>query len=102
MDNGLWQGEQVVDREWTNLSLSHVVTRAGEKGYGFQFWTYNEVVNGKSIHVAEAKGNGGQRIFFIKELNLLVVITAGNYNKWDIVNDSHKALTDYIIPSIVK
>ena len=102
MDNGLWQGKQIVDKEWTNISLSPVVTRVGEKGYGFQFWTYNEVVNGKSIHVAEAKGNGGQRIFFVKELNLLVVITAGNYNKWDIVNDSHKALTDYVIPSIVK
>ena len=102
MDNGLWKGKQIVDKEWTNISLSPVVTRVGEKGYGFQFWTYNEVVNGKSIHVAEAKGNGGQRIFFVKELNLLVVITAGNYNKWDIVNDSHKALTDYVIPSIVK
>ena len=102
MDNGLWQGKQIVDKEWTNISLSSVVSRGTEKGYGFQFWTYNEVVNGKSIHVAEAKGNGGQRIFFVKELNLLVVITAGNYNKWDIANESHKALIDYIIPSIVK
>lgn len=102
MNDGIWNGAQIVDKEWANNSLSSIVTREDNKGYGFQFWTYADTVNNKSFHISEAKGNGGQRIFFCKELNLLVVTYAGNYNKWDIVNDSHKALTDFIIPSVMK
>lgn len=102
MNDGQWQNKQIMDEEWTKTSLSTVVKRQMDKGYGFQFWTDVKTVNNKSLHISEAKGNGGQRIFLCKELNLLVVITAGNYNNWDIVNDSHKALTDFIIPSIMK
>ena len=102
MNDGQWQNKQIMDKEWTKTSLSAVVTRQTNKGYGFQFWTNVDTVNNESLYISEAKGNGGQRIFFCKELNLLVVITAGNYNKWDIVNDSHEALTDFIIPSTMK
>lgn len=38
-------------------------------------------------------GNGDQRIFFDKENNLLLVLTAGNYNKRDIKNNSFAILS---------
>lgn len=60
------------------------------------------MVEGKEINIVEAKGNGGQRILFCKSLNLLVVITAGNYNNWDIKNDSKELFLKYIIPAINK
>jgi hypothetical protein len=47
-----------------------------------------------------AIGLGGQRIFINKELNLIVVITAGNYKKTGIVNDGHTALDKYILPAL--
>ena len=58
------------------------------------------MVNGKEVAIGEAKGNGGQRIFFCKDLNILVVITAGNYNNWEIKNDSKKLFVEYILPAI--
>lgn len=102
MNNGIWQNKQIIAKDWTTTSLMPIVSRGNEKGYGYQFWTSTEIINGKSIDISEAKGNGGQRVFFVKELQLLVVITAGNYNQWDIVNDSRKALIDFIIPSVMK
>src|SRR5690606_33285077 len=79
MNDGWWQqDEQIMDKEWVKTSLSTVVARQTDKGYGFQFWTFVERVYNKSFFISEAKGNGGQRIFFCEELNLLVVITAGN------------------------
>jgi hypothetical protein len=36
----------------------------------------------------------------LKENSLLVVITAGNYNKWDIENISNAILKKYILPLI--
>lgn len=104
MNDGLWQNKPILTKEWTDMSLKSCVTRPSEKdknaGYGFQFWTSRETINGKEIEIQEAKGNGGQRIFFCKSLHLVVVITAGNYNKWDIVNDSKSILINHIIPAI--
>ena len=105
MNNGLWEGNQILDKEWTEQSLTSQISRPQSKnngGYGYQFWTYTDMLNNQPFQITEAKGNGGQRLFFCKQQNLLVLFTAGNYNKWDIVNDSHKALTDYILKSLIE
>ncbi len=102
MNGGRWQKKDLLNNDWVVESLNSVVERPSTKdknaGYGFQFWTYTEKVNDKEIEIQEAKGNGGQRLFFCKSLNLLVLITAGNYNNWGIKNDSRTALVEYIIP----
>ena len=104
MNDGKWQNKNILDSTWVNSSLAYAITRPSAKdkyaGYGFQFWTSIETINGNKIKIQEAKGNGGQRIFFCKSLNLLVVVTAGNYNNWDIKNDSKTLLLKYIIPTI--
>jgi CubicO group peptidase (beta-lactamase class C family) len=103
MNGGKWGNEDIFAKEWADESLRSQVERPGGKykggGYGFQFWTQTETVNNRSVEIQDAKGNGGQRISFCKSLNLLVVITAGNYNQWDIINNSEAALTKYIIPA---
>jgi hypothetical protein len=50
--------------------------------------------------LVSAKGNGGQRIFIDKASNLIVVITAGNYNKQGIKNDAESAMKKYILPAL--
>ena len=104
MNSGRWKDKDILTADWVGHSLNFGVKRPSTNdenaGYGYQFWTYKETINDKQIEIQEAKGNGGQRIFFCKSLNLLVVITAGNYNKWEIKNDSKAALVKYIIPAI--
>ena len=104
MKSTQFKDKPILYPDWVEKSLSSAVNRPSTKdknaGYGFQFWTYKETVNDKEVEIQEAKGNGGQRIFFCKSLNLLVVITAGNYNNWEIKNDSKAVLTKYIIPAI--
>lgn len=106
MDNGKWNNTQIIDSTWTEQSLKPFIERPALKikfphgGYGYQFWTYADTIKNKAIEIAEAKGNGGQAIFFCKSLNLLVVTTAGNYNQLDNINDPYKILTNYIIPAI--
>lgn len=106
MNNGLWNNKLLIKPEWIELSLNAEITRPSTRdksaGYGFQFWTSEENINGKKIEIQEAKGNGGQRVFFCKSLNLLVVVTAGNYNDWEIKNDSKALLINHILPAISK
>lgn len=104
MNDGVLNDSVILSKEWIQQSLSPQIARPSTKyksaGYGFQFWTYTDTIGNKIFDISEAKGNGGQAIFFCKKLNLMVVTTAGNYNNWDIVNNPHEALVKYIIPSI--
>lgn len=99
---GNWDDKQLLAEKWIDESLKLQIVREPSQahGYGYLFWIDTETIDGKSYKIVSAKGNGGQRIFICKELNLVVVITAGNYNKKGVVNNGEKLLTNYIIPSI--
>lgn len=104
-NKGNWNGKQILDTSWADQSFMSFIERPDlnfykikEGGYGYQFWTYSDTLNGHSIDIIEAKGNGGQSIFFCNSLNLLVVTTGGNYNQAN--NNPFLILTKYILPSI--
>jgi len=48
----------------------------------------DDTIQNKPVEMVAAIGNGDQRIYFDKINDLLVVVTAGNYNQWDIKNNS--------------
>ncbi len=107
INNGNCNGTQILDTSWVNQSFTSFIERPDLKknkikkgGYGYQFWTYSDTLNAKPIDIIEAKGNGGQSIFFCNSFNLLVVTTGGNYNQAD--NNPYQMLTKYIMPSIQK
>ena len=50
-------------------------------GYGYQWWTGSSLVKGRHVAWSAAVGNGGQRIFVVPELDLVVVTTAGDYGE---------------------
>ena len=93
-NNGKWDGKQIVPASWVEKSLSSGVSRGDDGGYGYQFWIFNDTIQGKAMTWPCAVGNGDQRIFFDKKNDLLVVMTAGNYNKWDIENNSHAIMRE--------
>lgn len=86
LNEGKWNGQQILDENWVKTSLETLIQRPkldvpiSEGGYGYQFWTYEILYKGKMLHIAEAMGNGGQGIFISKDENLIFVITSGNYN----------------------
>jgi CubicO group peptidase (beta-lactamase class C family) len=101
--NGKWGNHQIFSEEWAKESLSTSILCSGNsksKGYGYLFWTQTDTVNQKAFHLSAAKGNGGQCIFIDREQNLVVVITAGNYNLSDIRMNADVALEKYILPAL--
>lgn len=87
LDGGRWNGRQVVPEAWIEASLRPHVSRgesipsdfAGDAGYGLQWWTGNVPWHGQELAFAAAVGNGGQRIYVVPALDLVVVTTAGEY-----------------------
>ena len=92
LHNGKWGNKQIVPESWVNDSFTSHIARPDGGGYGYQFWILDYDLQEKTLTIPAAVGNGDQRIFFDKVNNLLVVTTAGNYNKWDIGNNASAVL----------
>jgi CubicO group peptidase (beta-lactamase class C family) len=89
LDGGRWNGRQVVSADWIDRALRpHVATGQGP-GYGYQFWTGAIDHRGRRLPWAAGFGNGGQRLYLVPALDLVVVTTAGGYNEQPINRAVH-------------
>ena len=101
-NNGMWNDKQIISKEWINESFQSHVSRPGGGSYGYQFWLWQDTIKNKLTPIVSCIGNGDQRIFFDKTNNLLVVINAGNYNKWDIEKGAYALMKDYIYAALTQ
>ncbi|MHA4844869.1 serine hydrolase domain-containing protein [Flavitalea antarctica] len=100
LNNGMLNGKQLLNKDWVQKSLSSHIKRDNDGGYGYQFWIFKTPGDGAQNPLPAAVGNGDQRIFIDRKNKLVVVVTSGNYNKWDVKKASYELLTDFIYPAI--
>lgn len=90
LQSGRWEGRQLVPEAWIcDATLAHTVLPADPAtgygdlytGYGFHWWTGQEHVRGETLPTYFASGNGGQKLFVIPDLEMVVVITSSAYGK---------------------
>lgn len=101
-NRGIWNGKPIVPEKWIEESFQSQVQQSDGGSYGYQFWLRQDTIMYQPTDIVACIGNGDQRIFFDKIHDLVVVITAGNYNKWDIKKNSHALLKNYIYPALFK
>ena len=95
LNNGVWQGKQIVSKNWVKLSFEkHSVIQG--TGYGYLWWLKYLDADGVRYYTKAAQGNGGQRIYVLKEQNMVTVITGGNYNTQ---SPSDELMAKYILPA---
>ncbi|MFZ6750895.1 serine hydrolase domain-containing protein [Undibacterium sp. Ren11W] len=100
IQKGSWKGNQLLSAAWVNtVSSQHVLIDNGWK-YGYLWWLRLEPYKGKKLMMHFAWGNGGQYLFIIPELELVVVFTGENYNS-DKAERPFTILEQYILPSIL-
>lgn len=100
LDYGVADGRDVVPADWIGACLTWRVNRDPQTGYGYQ-WYMGEVAAGapgasRSETFVGAFGNGGQRLFVMPSLDIVVVVTAGHYNRRLPV----RVLTEVVLPSL--
>ncbi|MET0940799.1 MAG: serine hydrolase, partial [Mesorhizobium sp.] len=90
----------VVSAGWLEESLKARYQGWGN-GYGYQWWLGVSEIGGKSYDWIAAWGLGGQRIFIVPELNLVVAITAGMYisPRQDFV--ARAVLEEFVLASVL-
>jgi CubicO group peptidase (beta-lactamase class C family) len=75
LNNGQWDGKQVVPREWVEASVKVQMAETGDDDkYGYGWWITNEDTGEYA-----AIGRGGQRIQVVPALNAIIVTTGGGF-----------------------
>ena len=104
LNNGQWNKTQIISRSLSEGAMKRQTSDPPgppNVGYGYQIWIRTFKNGNDSVTVARAAGNGGQNIFIDKKHNIVVVVTAGNYNMQ--IRKSPSALyADFIYPAIIK
>lgn len=101
-NQGSWNGQQILPKDWVEKSLSHQMPIAKDEYYGYLFWNKTYQVEGKAYEVYYCSGNGGNKIMVFKDQPLVIVITATAYNKPYCHSQVDAIIRNYLIPAIVK
>lgn len=102
---GQWNGRQVIPAEWLTASFAPAITLADGRHYGYQWYSgavrMNDGADGaRDEKMLAAIGNGGQRLFLLPRLELVVVVTAGNYNAANQADPPIVVLRDLLLPAL--
>jgi CubicO group peptidase (beta-lactamase class C family) len=85
LDGGQVGERQIVPAAWLEASLKPVVQINDRRQYGYHWYVGGIAFDGpegrRRARWSAATGNGGQRLVVFPQLELVVVITAGNYNQ---------------------
>ncbi|KAI7253996.1 hypothetical protein KC345_g11300, partial [Hortaea werneckii] len=106
LQQGLWEKEQLISREWIACSVQPSILAEAPRrgGYGWHWWTdaYPPASANKEPAAVEyyyARGYAGQFVYVLPELQTVVVLTQDN--KRGTNNPPADVFRDYIAPLLV-
>ncbi|MCX7747088.1 MAG: beta-lactamase family protein [Clostridia bacterium] len=95
LKKGTWDGKRIISEKWVDESTKKQIDTSGsiisKDGYGYQWWQ-------NSFGGYSARGFGGQFIFVLPKLDMVVVLTGCNSGT-DYLTPEH-LVKEYIIPAV--
>lgn len=97
VQKGEWHGEALLDKGWVDRSWKDHVRVDSVYGLGYLWWTLP--INGKRAY--KMWGWGGQYVYIIPELDLMVALTADTKKEFPEM-DGDKFMANYVLPALTK
>jgi CubicO group peptidase (beta-lactamase class C family) len=105
LDNGIADGRKVVPTEWLAECFVPRVSVNELQRYGYQWYLGDmEFIAGGKVqleHWVGCVGNGGQRLYVMPELDLVIVVTAGNYSEPEQWLPPIRVVREVVLPSLL-
>lgn len=104
LDGGLWQGQQLISADWVadtvvpRVDVSNIVSIS--HGYGYQWWLASLQYRTQILETWVTAGYGGQHVFVIPGLDLVVTFTGHNYENGQGVANLYDILRWQIMDAI--
>ena len=95
-NGGRWDGREVISEGWIRKSTASQAT-VGDTDYGYLWWRPYLHVRGGHRNAIAAQGNGGQEIYLWPELDMVAVLTGGNYNQ---SSPTNRLFINHILPPV--
>ena len=101
LDHGVWRGQQIVSAAWIKEMTTPQVVKP-KFAFGYLWWLGRRSVAGRDFDLIYGSGWGGQCLYIVPSLDLVVVVTAGVYNfdgqgNQDLAGDT--VLTKFVLPA---
>jgi CubicO group peptidase (beta-lactamase class C family) len=95
LHDGMWDGQQIVSKDWVKQSLAPFIDAEEGYKYGFQWWLLPRTDRQGFIWMA--RGFGGQRLMVFPEEDFIAVFTG-----WEILKDEagDRELVNRILPAL--
>jgi CubicO group peptidase (beta-lactamase class C family) len=101
LQGGRWGEQEVVPGRWLQEATTAQAQTDRVRRYGYQWWLGGSPFGDAQTPWVAGFGLGGQRLFIGPELELVVVVTAGNYDKPDQGRLPIAILEQFVLPALV-
>ena len=95
LHDGMWDGKQVVSKDWVKQSLTPAIDAEGAFKYGYKWWLLPRTDGAGFVWMGQ--GFGGQQLMIFPEKNLIATFTG-----WSILKDpaSPQDFVARILPAV--
>ncbi|MBA0428453.1 class C beta-lactamase-related serine hydrolase [Stenotrophomonas maltophilia] len=100
LDDGRWQGRQLVPKDYIEAMVRAQATTSDGSDYGYQWWGLKLGVQGSPRTVWAMSGNGGNYVFVVPEQRVVAVVTSQAFNRSFAHPQSRRILTEFLLPAL--
>ena len=100
LQRGSWNGTQVISSAWIDAATAPHMMGEFLFFYGYQFWLGRSLLRGHEVQWTAAVGLGGQRLYIIPELDMVVALNSGMYTSERQGRVALQVLDNYVMPAV--
>lgn len=101
LNNGRWQGRQVISEAWVRRSVSPHARAREDTDYGYLWWLQTFHVNGQNIATYGMYGTGGNKVYILPVQGAVVVVTTTNFKVAGAGALTDELFTSLIVPALL-
>jgi CubicO group peptidase (beta-lactamase class C family) len=108
LNRGMWNGKVVVPANWIERSVQLHTSVDDWRRFGYHwyisYFSFGKQLGWQPERVEPAwmaYGNGGQRIYILPGIDLVVAVTAGNYDTEDQWIPPMRLVREAILPAVL-
>jgi CubicO group peptidase (beta-lactamase class C family) len=99
LNQGTWSGRRILSKEFV-ARASSPLGKIGTRPYGLGWWIYDLPYGNRTVRGFAALGNGGQNVFVVPDLDLVVAVYASNYGDRVLFEIQNDLVPKQILPAV--